>query len=512
MRTRILATHCLPAITALACAAEARARDVFLTIGGGYSPKGNQVSLEKNVLFYQRLLAEERPDGASHDIYFADGNAPERDLQFSNMDALPTANWLMADLFGKEDSIDLEYRNHEIPGVRGETSKENLAGWFGEVGSTLEPGDRLIIYVTAHGSRSRDKDRPYNTRLYLWDDETIPAAEVAELLDRLPQSVQVIVVMVQCYSGGFASLIFNEANDEKGLADRELCGFFATVHDRVAAGCTADIEEEDYHEYSTYFWAAIGGRTRMDQALERPDYNGDRDVSFDEAHAYVMLASDTIDIPTKTSDRFLRAYSKLRSEEHPELLSADSRYAYLRELATPAERAVLEGLSAELELVSDRRADAADDLADQIEERRQELAEAKSDKEKRHKGLKRQIAEDLKSCWPELHNVLSATATALLTTRAGEFEEAVISHPSYSEFTQLAEEISALEEERFELERRWAKCRRLERVLQNVALARNLSQVASPEIVRRYEHLIAAEQSTLHSAQTIAPPSPDAAE
>ena len=34
------------------------AEDHLLTIGGGYSPSGNQASLERNVLFFQRLLKE----------------------------------------------------------------------------------------------------------------------------------------------------------------------------------------------------------------------------------------------------------------------------------------------------------------------------------------------------------------------------------------------------------------------------------------------------------------------
>jgi hypothetical protein len=509
MRAITRATSLLLISWALAAAAEAPAKDVFLTIGGGYSPAGNQVSLEKNILFFQHLLAEQRPDGASHDIYFADGHAPDRDLQFSNIEAVPMANWLMAELFGEQEHIHLEYRNHEVPGVRGRTSEENLEAWFEETGSTLEAGDRLILYVTAHGGKSRDKDRPHNTRLYLWDDESVPVSDLAQMIEGLPQGVQVVTVMVQCYAGGFASLIFNGGDEKAGLSDRDCCGFFATVHDRPAAGCTADIHEDNYHEYSSYFWAALGGFTRTGDPLERPDFNGDGEVSFAEAHAYVMLASSTIDIPVKTSGAFLRAHSQLGSTRRPELLSADSRFEHLLRLATPGEAAVLEGLSVELKLTSSRRADAADDLADELEEKRKELAEEVSRKQRRRRGLKRRIAADLRNRWPELENLLSATATSLLTTRAAEFEEAVLSHERYSDFSQLGEEIAALEAQRFELERQWVKCRRLERVLENVALARNLPLVASPDVVRRYERLMAAEESTLHQSRSVAPLPPE---
>lgn len=497
------------AMAALALLSTADAKDVFLTIGGGYSPKGNQVSLERNVLFFQRLLAHQWPDGAPHDIYFADGDDPARDVQFSNIDGVPDANWLMAELLGTQESIDLEYRSHEIPGVRASTSEKNLQRWFDEVGSTLEAGDRVILYVTAHGGRSRDRKRPHNTRIMLWNDDSLSVSELAEMIGGLPSGVGVVAVMVQCYSGGFAHLVFNEADADKGPVDRDCCGFFATVHDRVAAGCTPDIDEENYREYSTYFWAGIGGRARTGEPVNPPDYDGDGVVSFDEAHAYVALTSSTIDIPTKTSGAFLRVHSKLRSKEHPDLLSADSNYAYLLRLTTPAEEAVLEGLSAELELTQHARARAARNLADEIEEERKELAEKVSAKERRHRALKKRIADSLKKRWPELENVLSSTATSLLTGRADVFEEAVESHPQYQDFSRLGEEISALKEERFELERRWAKCRRLKRILENVALARNLPSVASSDIVRRYERLVAAEESSLHAIHKTEPLPPD---
>ena len=45
--------------------------------------------------------------------------------------------------------------------------------------------------------------------------------------------------MVQCFSGGFANVIFEGGDPEKGLAAHSRAGFFATVNNRLAAGCTA---------------------------------------------------------------------------------------------------------------------------------------------------------------------------------------------------------------------------------------------------------------------------------
>src|SRR5688500_10823423 len=94
--------------------APAEAKDHFLTIGGGYSAAGNQISLESNVLFFRRMLADERPDAPPHEIYFADGAAPERDLQFLDTavrDACPPAARIMTETFGRGEAVGLCYRN-----------------------------------------------------------------------------------------------------------------------------------------------------------------------------------------------------------------------------------------------------------------------------------------------------------------------------------------------------------------------------------------------------------------
>ena len=66
---------------AISVCGDARAADYVLTIGGGYSPSGNQASLENNVLYFQRVLEESKLDVAGNDIYFSDGTADGRDLQ-----------------------------------------------------------------------------------------------------------------------------------------------------------------------------------------------------------------------------------------------------------------------------------------------------------------------------------------------------------------------------------------------------------------------------------------------
>lgn len=291
----------------------AGAADHFLTIGGGDAPTHNQVSLEKNVQYMQRVLDELGLAGVHHDIYFSDGGDPGRDVQAHAEKEPPRANQLLARLLGgSESAIRIEYRSAALPKLAGPSNRKSLGEWFEKTGSKLADGDRLIIYFTGHGGRGQP-NAPRNTNFTMWREPSMPVKEFAGLLDKLPPKVQVVIVMVQCHSGGFADLIFKNgeySNKPAALAATPRVGFFATVPERPAAGCTPDINEENYHEYSTYFWEAICGKTRLGSNVEKPDYDGDGHISFAEAHAYVKLTSSTIDIPVATSDVLLRTFSK----------------------------------------------------------------------------------------------------------------------------------------------------------------------------------------------------------
>jgi hypothetical protein len=104
----------------------ATAKDYLLTIGGGYDPTGNQLSLERNVVFQQKVVAEQRPDKPVCEVYFADGENEARDLQCRDPEfekKCPPARRMMAEIFGDSDSMDLIYRNHEVPNERGPSER-----------------------------------------------------------------------------------------------------------------------------------------------------------------------------------------------------------------------------------------------------------------------------------------------------------------------------------------------------------------------------------------------------
>ena len=474
----------------------------FLTIGGGYAASGNQVSLEKNIQYLQRVMEGLGRKDAPHTIYFADGDHKGRDLQFMDKDfKIPKINLYLAEFAGSTKGLWNQYRNHDIK-VDGPSKSVEVRKWFDTEGSKLSAEkDRLMIYFTGHGGRG-DKKTPGNTIMYLWQDANFRVNQFVTALDKLPRELPVTMVMVQCYSGGFANIIFNEGDPKKGLSDHNRAGFYATVHTRVAAGCTPDINEANYREYSTYFWEALYGQTRTGEKVDKPDYNCDGKTSFSEAHAYTILNSRTIDIPVKTSDAFLRHFSKTKNEKNDKkqvegLWTSDSNYKDLLEFAGPNEKAVLEGLSQQLELSGDNRGKASRDLAKKIDDAKKELKK-EEDKLRAEQGKhKSSLVNLIKAEWPETASAYHPMTLKLLTSdEAGKLVERLEKQNDFKKYKELGKKVKELSDKQNDEDRRWAKTQRMLRTLENVALEANLPKVAECKVLERFNKLVAAENET----------------
>ena len=482
-------THSLFVLFCVLSPAISQAKNHFLTIGGGYVPSGNQASLERNVLYFQRSLKKQFQSEVQHDIYFADGNDTAPDLQVMDRESIPEPNQLMAEFFGTRRYLGLGYRDHDINGVIDSTKPENLKKWFEEKGAKLEAGDRLFIYVTSHGNGSSDKKQPHNTTIATWGRTSLSVKQMAESLDLLNEQVDVVVVMVQCHAGGFARLMYKDADPEKGVSPQRRIGFFATVHDRPAAGCTPDINEANYAEYSSYFYAALTGIDRLGEPVEKPDFDEDGTVSFEEAHAYVILTANTIDFPIKTSDIFLDQFSEF-GEGESELLPDDLKYDEVFALANPTEKAILKGLSEQLKLEgNDRLVDAYDVLHPEKKEGEKRRPRQPPEREK----LRIKIREDLRKKWPELSNLLNPTSIELLTSRQDEFMEAAKTHESYERYVELKKQS---ENELNDTERK-VKYDRFLRVADHVILRENLQRMKSEERLKELNHILELERSSL---------------
>ena len=480
-------------------------KDYLLTIGGGYAPSGNQASLEANVVFFQQVVRDRHTATTEHLIYFADGFDKKDDLQVlipkSKTDS-PAIDFLN-DVFDlNRDQI--TYRDHQVPNIRGGLNPSAVRKGFDEITEKLMAGDRLIVYVTGHGSAAKGND-PHNTSITCWDKRALSMRSFSEWLDHVPETVPVVMIMAQCYCGGFANTMFVDGDADKGLAEHLRAGFFAQRHDLPAAGCRPDIENDE--EYSSYFWGAFMGRSRTGKPIEHVDCNGDNKISFAEAHAYAVVASQTIDIPLKTSEAFLRKYSRIAGYEDsiessesetkqgstsgPELLYISGTVDEIASKGTPDQRRMVIGLANQLQIPLEADVSRVFLLNnEQHDLYRQSRRSSRRGRGSRRRDLRAEIIEK----WPEIANPNTWAKLDWLKADQSElFLQQARQLPNFQAFQQSQTDRKDLAEKSTVAELNEVKFRRLIYSLETIVYAQNLPFVASPEEIEKYQAILKIE-------------------
>jgi hypothetical protein len=443
----------------------------------------------------------------------------------------------------------VRYRNHQVAGVAGPTDRNLIGRRFRELGRQLKAGDRLIVFAEVHGEQAyggyeydyddeewversaKGADEPlynqFDTGLMLWDSETVTASEFGRWLDRLDRDVSVVLIMGQCFAGGFSHAIFHRNDAELGLAPHARCGFFAQVHDRPAAGCTPD---NKFQEYSSYFFTALGGKSPQGEATASADYDANGVVSFAEAHAYAIVESETFDVPVQTSGALLRRYSRLRSkvespakpgEEPPdplraligalgssksdgsadELIEASGPLSKLAESARPWQRTVLERLPAKIGLTPDSTVEAVRVKLSQLKAARG-LADARVGvAQATMTRVLGEAQEELYARWPELEQPYSPVAGELSSERAAEFVASVEALGSYEALLAARKRFDELADAALKAQADQAKAERLLQMVDEIVLAANLPKVAPAEVVERYHAIVAMEEQSLEPSK-----------
>jgi hypothetical protein len=476
------------------------ATDYFLTIGGGYNPSGNQASLEANVVFFQQILGDKHRGPRRHDIYFADGHDEAADLQIvaekpakSNLPATD----LLASLHRRRGQVNVAYRNHRVPEIAGPLDPALIRETLDSLAKTAKEGDRLIVYVTAHGSAGPKEDQ-YNTTIDCWNERKITAREFTEWLGKFSSEVPVVLVMAQCYCGGFAHTIFKGLDAAQGLAPTVRVGFFAQQHDLPAAGCRPDIEHDE--EFSSYFWGALAGRSRNGVPIEGCDIDGNGNISFAEAYAYAVIAGETIDIPLKSSDVLLRTYSRLTAANAEETVSTmNGTLQSFVDRGRPVSGRIVTNLGKALGFALEDDVTKVITTAD--EHRRAGRFSGRRGGGGRRGGAgRRDLLKEVTEKWPDLGDARHWEESPLLKPDNQEQLLAELQQlPGWKTYGDRRKEMEAASDKAEQHELRAVKFRRLINTLETIVLEINLPKLATPEVIECYRQMLALEDSTLGS-------------
>ncbi|MGC4031572.1 MAG: hypothetical protein QM754_07540 [Tepidisphaeraceae bacterium] len=498
----------------------------MVAFGGGSSPQNDQQSLLSNVHYFDRVRKILSLDKTPFEVYFADAGKNAVVQASAKDDEHQQLVNLVGMLLYNSNSTRLRFNKVDRGDIAGEATTENLAKWFDATKDKLKPKDRLIFYFTGHGGGERfNTVSPRNTTMYMWGkNEGYPMREFVKQLDKLDPAVETTLIMVQCYSGGFANVIYKDGDPEKGLSDHLRAGFFSTVASRMAAGCTPEIDEDDYEEFSTSFFEALCGQSRTGKKVDGADYDHNGTVTYNEAFAWTVLTSSTIDIPVCTSDQLLRDKSRyFKDGDSAGVLPKEAAWPAVIAAASPSEKAMLEGLSEQLGLTGDDRLAAAGQMAERLDQemRPPQMQRGPMNATSRsttgptsrpmfNRGQNQQqpvdparqrLQQAILTRWPQLAIPLSPQAIETLDKEWKEIETTLKAQPEYERFANMMKQNRERSDARQAVELKWVKTQRLLERAASVILAKNLPQVADAATVKAFETLKRMEGGNLNTAE-----------
>ncbi|MEH2274881.1 MAG: Caspase domain-containing protein [Nostoc sp.] len=258
----------------------------FLVVSGGGAPSYNEIALEKNVLYFQRTLQfmGYNPKQVAS-IFFANGNDGQASVRYIDQQRRQ------------------QFKRPNIPYLQGATTLDNLERYFQQL-AQQKSSKVSFLYFTGHGGKNiQDLDNNY---FVLWNGQKLSVTQFSQMLDKMPSETPVVTMMAQCFSGSFANFIYEDGNPKHPVALQTRCGFFATIKSLPSVGCTPEVNEADYRDYSSSFFAGLSGRDRTGKTVSSADYNQDGRISYAEAHAFAKVDEKSNDLPISTSEAWLQ--------------------------------------------------------------------------------------------------------------------------------------------------------------------------------------------------------------
>lgn len=414
-----------------------------LIFGGGWGPDGTQVSIEAHVMALADVLAPAGPE-----VLFAGPDAKARSVQVI-AERPDEVGEFLALIFGEGTGVGVDYR----PPTRAASGPATESKLIEALTQRAEHVQGTVVFGVGHGQLLGEEDQQ-ESGLALWGSrDALSLSRFAEAIDRVRWKGPLAMVLGQCHSGGFARLAFAGAKPRRGLARPTRCVLAAVPEDRPASGCTSDLDDASARAFMAIIAEAF---SRASEA----DLDKDRAVSLAEAFTYARIHDQTVNVPVRSSELYLRgAVSAPKSIPKRKVLLSSApieERAVLQSVVTEGE---FEDVKAQFDALMDRRRQGGDRLDELI--RRSDEARAT-------------VQEILFSEWPELTSRLHATSRRLLSLDAREIRAFLEGRPELEALRNARAAETQQEAELEALERQSARLERWIRAAENVAYERSL--------------------------------------
>lgn len=321
-----------------------------LIVAGGPTIALNQYAIGSNARYVEKLTAK----SLSQRILFADGHRDEKIITtfepYADADARKVFGWMFNDKPDFQGRAVLKASG--LTRVDGPSTGSEVIDSCKALGQSVHAPESGFVYFTGHGSPDPNQAAEFagrgafpGTAFALWGNERLGVPNLAQSFQNWPADRPLVLVMAQCYSGGFANLIFKDGLPDHPVRDWDFAGFFSATGDREAAGCTPEVDEFDYQDFTTHFFAALSGITRDGTPLKGADLDKDGQVSMLEAYAWANVHDDSVDVPLCTSDFYLRQTVRTTGDDWMK-----TPLAKIQPSAQPWQKSILQGLAKELGL------------------------------------------------------------------------------------------------------------------------------------------------------------------
>jgi hypothetical protein len=435
----------------------------FLIVGGGATPEYTEVSLEQDTQLAMQVL-----QGPGLTLFAGgQGSASVRLLAPAAREESLLAK--LGAIFDPRNARDSRYRTTQLNAQPATLSNFETSLALA-IASSKQP---LLVYIATHGVQGTEARDNF---VELWGGDSLNVAQLDELTAPAKRPVRFIIA--SCYSGGFAELAFTHADAQRGATTLPRCGLFAGTWDRQTSGCDPNPDRRAQEGYSLHLLHALRGEDRSGKVLPRAqlDLDGDGKISLLEAHTRARIASHSIDVPTTTSERYLREVVKTPAAAQWKLL--------------PEEAAVVKQLGAKLGLGDvasvERRyqelSSKLDALQPELDAAEEELDRARS-----------QLGAELLARWPVLADAYHDEFASTLQRESAAISGALRSSRHALRYNELRAEVEAISARANALDAQEAVVLRLQRAYETAGLASALAASGGDQYLR-YQALLACER------------------
>ncbi len=464
------------------------ATDYVWVIGGGPNPTESQAQIESNVNWVIQIL-KKYPGKRKLRVFFAAGRKPLKDVVAWHPPAeSSTSLQPLARVFGDTMANGNHYSRQQVPDVVGSTDANELKKRLEREFSRLKPGDRALIIYNGHGSYNYSDDTSRNA-LRLWNNTHISARTMYRIMKRINPRVPVRFVFTQCFAGAFDRLVHPHAEARLALGKSDRCGFFAVSPYKESEGCSPSVKVGDYRDYTTYFFAALKGRTRTGAPLPvNPDLNHDGTVSLYEAHLYALSQAHSTDMPRSTSEMFLERWQPW----------------YLRWVDTGAEPDNVYGRLAREVAKNNGLPQSGHALIRAISVRRRELVRRKDRLKLEKRSLKRvirllqgKIQGRLAMHWPEALSPYTLNFVHFLNTDLDAAQNFILADRDYPDLVAMQNRRFDINNDLLDINRDITQLNKIERLRQLARLKYEFDRHASAQDRAWYHRLLSCEELPL---------------